>query len=473
MAKYSYEFKKQVVDAYLCGEGGYTLLAEKYGIKNRHQVLNWVHYYEQFGDEGLLKSRKNENYSFEFKLHVVELYLSSELSYQEVALSSGINNNAIVCKWVNEYRVAGPDALRPRKKGRKKTLETSTDKNKVLPDNPVSVDTSTEHVKELEDELLKLKIENAFFKRTEEAAFRGRGKNERIARVIHSLRGEFRLKVLLSYSGMPKATYMYWQKRFDRVNPDKEIENKIMEIHENNKDYGYRRMYGELRNQGMLINKKKVQRIMQKLNLQVLSYTRKSRKYSSYKGNVGTVAPNRIRRRFHTHIPHQKITTDTTEFKYYEVDAKGHMTMHKLYLDPFMDMCNGEIISYGIAKRPTAANVMNALNKAIEITSDCPYRRTFHSDRGWAYQMGVYLHRLKEERIYQSMSRKGNCYDNSVMENFFGLLKQEIYYGAVYYSFEELKSGIERFIKYYNEQRIKEKLGWMSPVQYRLSLLAA
>ena len=181
---------------------------------------------------------------------------------------------------------------------------------------------------------------------------------------------------------MPKATYMYWQKRFDRVNPDKEIENKIMEIHENNKDYGYRRMYGELRNQGMLINKKKVQRIMQKLNLQVLSYTRKSRKYSSYKGNVGTVAPNRIRRRFHTHIPHQKITTDTTEFKYYEVDAKGHMTMHKLYLDPFMDMCNGEIISYGIAKRPTAANVMNALNKAIEITSDCPYRRTFHSDRG-------------------------------------------------------------------------------------------
>ena len=272
---------------------------------------------------------------------------------------------------------------------------------------------------------------------------------------------------------MPKATYMYWQKRFDRVNPDKEIENKIMEIHENNKDYGYRRMYGELRNQGMLINKKKVQRIMQKLNLQVLSYTRKSRKYSSYKGNVGTVAPNRIRRRFHTHIPHQKITTDTTEFKYYEVDAKGHMTMHKLYLDPFMDMCNGEIISYGIAKRPTAANVMNALNKAIEITSDCPYRRTFHSDRGWAYQMGEYLHRLKEERIYQSMSRKGNCYDNSVMENFFGLLKQEIYYGAVYYSFEELKSGIERFIKYYNQQRIKEKLGWMSPVQYRLSLLAA
>ena len=266
---------------------------------------------------------------------------------------------------------------------------------------------------------------------------------------------------------------MYWQKRFDRENPDKEIEEKIQEIRMNNKDYGYRRILGELRNQGYVINKKRVQRIIQKLGLQVTSYTRKSRKYSSYKGKVGTVAPNRIRRRFNTNIPHQKITTDTTEFKYYEVDEKGHMNMHKLYLDSFMDMCNGEILSYGIDKTPSAKNVMDALDKAIEITSDCPYRRTFHSDQGWAYQMKAYSHRLKEERIFQSMSRKGNCLDNSVMENFFGLLKQEIYYGVVYYSFNELKSEIERFIKYYNEQRIKEKLGWMSPVQYRHHLLAA
>ncbi len=122
---------------------------------------------------------------------------------------------------------------------------------------------------------------------------------------------------------------------------------------------------------------------MQKLFLQVKSYTRKSRKYSSYKGKVGTVAPNRIHRRFTTHIPHQKITTDTTEFKYYEVDNKGKMTMHKAYLDPFLDMYNGEIISFGIAKHPSAQNIMEALEKAINITSDCPYRRIFHSDQGY------------------------------------------------------------------------------------------
>lgn len=266
---------------------------------------------------------------------------------------------------------------------------------------------------------------------------------------------------------------MYWQKRFDREDPDKELEEKILEIHASHKDFGYRRMHGELRKQGCIINKKCVQRIMQKLSLQVASFTRKSRRYSSYKGKVGKVAPNRIHRRFDTKIPHQKITTDTTEFKYYEADEKGRMIIKKLYLDPFMDMFNREIISYGISPNPSAVNIMDALNKTIEITSDCPYRRTFHSDQGWAYQMKSYVYTLKKNRIFQSMSRKGNCHDNSVMENFFGIMKQEMYYGVVYYSYDELKEAIERYIKYYNERRIKEKLGWMSPVEYRISLLAA
>ncbi|WP_242944717.1 IS3 family transposase [Pseudobutyrivibrio sp. OR37] len=472
MAKYDFEFKKKVVLAYLKGEGGRNFLAEKYGIACSQHIIEWVNNYNKFGDDGLKRSRKKETYSFEKKLSVVELYLSSEISYQDLALQEGITNPSMIVNWVKRFRVAGPDALRPHKKGRRKTLEKPEKKSSTLPiESPV--DTSAEHVKELEDELLKLRIENAFFKRTEEAAFRGRSKNERTARIINSLRRQFKLKDLLSYTGMPKSTFMYWQKRFDRENPDKVLEETILAIRARNKDYGYRRVVGELNNQGYKVNKKKVQRIMQKLGLQVTSYTRKSRKYSSYKGKVGTVAPNRIRRRFNTHIPHQKITTDTTELKYYEVDTKGHLTMHKLYLDPFMDMCNGEILSFGIDKHPSAKNVMAALEQAIEITSDCPYRRTFHSDQGWAYQMKAYSHRLKQERIFQSMSRKGNCLDNSVMENFFGLLKQEIYYGVVYYSYEELKSEIERYIKYYNEQRIKEKLGWMSPVQYRLHLLAA
>ena len=234
--------------------------------------------------------------------------------------------------------------------------------------------------------------------------FRGGRSSEKTARIIHSLRGDFKLKDILAVVGFPKATYMYWQKRFQRDNPNKELEEKIMEI---------------------------------------TSFTRKSRKYSSYKGRIGKVAPNRLRRRFDTKIPHQKITTDTTEFKYYDVDSKGRMMIKKLYLYPFMDLCNREIISYGVSRTPSSKNIMNALNAAIEITSDCPYRRTFHSDQGRGYQMKAYVRTLQEHRIFQSMSRKGNCHDNSVMENFFGIMKQEMY------------------------------LGWLSPVEYRLSLLAA
>ena len=87
--------------------------------------------------------------------------------------------------------------------------------------------------------------------------------------------------------------------------------------------------------------------------------------------------------------------------------------------------------------------------------------------------MKAYSFALKENKIFQSMSRKGNCYDNSVMENFFGILKQEMYYRTTYYSFDELKNAIEQYIKYYNEERIKKKLGWLSPVQYRLNALIA
>ncbi|MDD7609815.1 MAG: IS3 family transposase [Spirochaetales bacterium] len=473
MAKYSYEFKKKVVQAYMNGEGGYDYLTQKYKLSSRNSLMMWVKAYKEFGNDGLMRSRKNNDYYFQFKLSVVELYLSSEVSYQELALSQGINNPSLITRWVNDFRIAGPDTLRPKKKGRKKTLYMREIKETPKSKEESTVDTSAEHVKELEDENLKLRIENAYLKELRRLRLEEEGSSEKTARIVHSLRGQFKLKDILAVVGFPKATYMYWQKRFDRENPDKYLEDEITKIHTENKDYGYRRVYRELRNRKIFVNKKKVQRIMQKLGFQVTSFTRKSRRYNSYKGNVGKIAPNRINRRFNTSVPHQKITTDTTEFKYYEIDNKGRMVIKKLYLDPFLDMFNGEILSYSITQTPSAIGILSAQKKAIEITSDCPYRRTFHSDRGWAYQMTAYSFALKENKIFQSMSRKGNCYDNSVMENFFGILKQEMYYGTTYYSFDELKEAIEKYIKYYNEKRIKEKLGWMSPVEYRLNTLAA
>ncbi len=260
---------------------------------------------------------------------------------------------------------------------------------------------------------------------------------------------------------------MYWQKRFDRENPDAEIETAMLEIRAKHKDFGYRRMLPVLREMGFAINKKKLQRLMKKLGLQVKSFSHRSRRYSSYKGTVGKVAKNLVHRRFYTSVAHQKITTDTTEFKYFETTENGNVITKKLYLDPFMDFYNSEILSYSISPRPTAQGIMNALQTAIDRTDDCQFRRTFHSDQGWGYQMKAYSYTLKENKIFQSMSRKGNCHDNSPIENFFGLLKQEMYYGNVYRSYDELKTAIERYIHYYNHARIKEKLNWKSPIQFR------
>lgn len=164
MAKYSYQFKKEVVNAYLNGEGGHKYLAEKYSITGKSMVRKWINAYKEFGDEGLMRSRKNETYTFEFKLHVVELYLTTEVSYQELTLSVGMNNPSLITKWVNDFRIAGPDALRPKPKGRKKSMESSKNSHPEKQVDIKPIDTSAEHVKQLEDELLRLKIENAYLK---------------------------------------------------------------------------------------------------------------------------------------------------------------------------------------------------------------------------------------------------------------------------------------------------------------------
>ena len=163
MAKYSYEFKKKIVNAYLRGEGGYEYLSSVYGPQKR-DIEIWVKNYQFFGDEGLMRSRQQKKYSFEKKLSVVELYLTNEISYQELAIQEGITNPSLIAAWVSRFRVAGPEALKSRKKGRTRTLDKSKISPKPQEIEERVVDTSAEPVKELEDELLKLRIENAFLK---------------------------------------------------------------------------------------------------------------------------------------------------------------------------------------------------------------------------------------------------------------------------------------------------------------------
>ena len=211
----------------------------------------------------------------------------------------------------------------------------------------------------------------------------------------------------------------------------------------------------ELHNRGYHINHKTVQKLMKQCGLKCEI---RKRKYRSYKGEVGKIAPNIIARNFKADKPNQKWTTDVTEFAVKD---------QKVYLSPILDMYNGEIISYNLSLHPTFYQTMDMIDKAFaEIPDNTGL--ILHSDQGWQYQMKRYQHRLKEKGVIQSMSRKGNCLDNSVMENFFGLLKTEMFYKHNFDSAEHLIDEIEKYIDYYNNKRIKGKLKGLSPVQYRI-----
>ncbi len=255
---------------------------------------------------------------------------------------------------------------------------------------------------------------------------------------------------------MARSTFYYYLNRMKQPEKYGEIKEVIKQIyHENKGRYGYRRITIEMKNRGYLINHKTVLKLMNQLGIKCEI---RKRKYRSYKGEVGKVCPNILDRNFKASKPNQKWVTDVTEFRIGE---------EKIYLSPILDLYNGEIISYNISLRPTFSQVTNMLEKAFKkIPNDT--KLILHSDQGWQYQMKRYQFLLKEKGIIQSMSRKGNCLDNSVMENFFGLLKTEMFYKHEFKSVEHLVKEIEDYIDYYNNKRIKCKLKGLSPVQYRI-----
>lgn len=159
MAKYSFEFKLKVVKEYLEGKGGYNYLASSHGVKYERQVRDWVNFYREFGEEGLLRKRRNQKYSVQFKLNAIELYQTSELSYREIANTLGINNPPLIASWVRQFREAGIDGL-SKAKGRTPILPKKVDKKK----DSIKTSDESDRIKELEKQVRSLQIENAFLK---------------------------------------------------------------------------------------------------------------------------------------------------------------------------------------------------------------------------------------------------------------------------------------------------------------------
>lgn len=255
---------------------------------------------------------------------------------------------------------------------------------------------------------------------------------------------------------MARSTFYYYLKKIQQSNDkNSSVKSSIVAIYHQHKGrYGYRRITDALKNIGLQINHKRVARLMKECGLKSLV---RIKKYKSYKGQQGTIARNLMKRKFKAQSPNQKWVTDVTEF---------NVAGKKLYLSPIMDLFNGEIVSYNISEQPTFHQTMDMLEKALNKLPPNS-RPILHSDQGWQYQMKAYQHKLLQRRIRQSMSRKGNCLDNAAMESFFAILKSEMFYLKKFTSIEILKKDIDNYIFYYNNDRIKQKLNGLSPVQYR------
>ena len=270
---------------------------------------------------------------------------------------------------------------------------------------------------------------------------------------------EFSLDILLKAIKLARSTYYYHLKQLEKPDKDNRLKAEIQSIFTEHKgNYGYRRIHLELRNRGFLVNHKRVQRLMNVLNLQ--ARIRQKRKYSSHKGDIGKKADNLIQRRFEASKPMEKCYTDVTEFA---IPASSQ----KLYLSPVLDGFNSEIVAYNLSTSPNLEQVKAMLDQAF---TENHYTNTIlHSDQGWQYQHQYYHRFLEDKGIQPSMSRKGNSPDNGMMESFFGILKSEMFYGYenTFKSLNQLEQAIVDYIDYYNNKRIKVKLKGLSPVQYR------
>ena len=269
-----------------------------------------------------------------------------------------------------------------------------------------------------------------------------------------ALQSRFPLEGLLKVASLARSTFYYQVSALKKPDKHAALKERIQRLYHQHKGrFGYRRIALAIR-QDEAIDDKLVQRLMGHLQLKSLV---RPKRYRSYKGLVGKIAANLLERNFVAQRPNQKWVTDVTEFK---------VGLKKLYLSPVMDLYNGEIVAYEINSRPCFALVREMLKKAFQRLQG-RVNLVCHSDQGWQYQQPQYQRALEDRGIKQSMSRKGNCLDNAAMESFFGTLKSEFFYLNRFESVEELKAGLDDYIHYYNHDRIKAKLGGLSPVEYR------
>lgn len=402
----------------------------------------------------------NKVFSKKFKEEAIEKYLLGNKSLTELSLELGLRSYGMLSNWVREFEKNGYNVV-IKKKGRHSSHESEEVTQGAGKEDPAA-------------RRRKLKIAYCQCLRKKTKCL-GSETTEEIAQAITELRQAFKvsleyiLETIAESPDLPqiaKSTYYYTISKPPKEDKHPDLTKKIKEIFEYHKGaYGYRRVFLQLIKEGWQTSLKQVRLIMYKLGLK--GKKRNKRKYSSYKGTIGKIAPDYIKRNFFAIRPNIKWYTDITEF---------HLNGEKLYLSPILDGCGGDIVAYSISRHPDMNLVLSMLNKAFD-KHKALNALIFHTDQGCQYQSPTYQHELKFQGITQSMSRKGNSMDDGLIENFFGLLKTEMFYDQEhkYKNLDELTKAIEEYIEYYNNERIKSRLKGkgLTPIEYRNQALVA
>ena len=464
--KLSLDDKNKIYEMHLAGYGSEPI-SRRFHV-NRNVVNYLCRLADKHGQEILTKGYTSHS-NIE-KLKAIKRVLEDNESIWSVAIDIGLPNKSQLQQWIKSYIKNGYNVItkkkgRPSTRGKEKEDSRRAGKGKRTPSRTTVEEDRRSRI------LKKIVCLNS----------RGRKQEKgQLTEAVTELRQELKcsLDFILetinsndSLPSLPRSDYYYWKNRIDPDTKKSDLMDAITTIYtDNHKRYGYRRITLQLKNEGWTVNHKAVKRLMSKLNLYGIT---PRAKYKSYKGDFNGTVDNKLLdkrvdtkrhrteyiRDFSTSDVNEKWTTDVSEF---------HIAAGKLYLSPILDIHNREIVSYNISRSPSFVQTIDMLNKAFNKYADLN-NLIFHSDQGWQYQMAQYHKALRERGITQSMSRKGNCLDNSPMENFFGKMKNEMFYGHEYEfkTLEQLQKAMEDYIEYYNNERIQVKLKGLTPCQAR------
>ena len=435
-------------------------LAKQYGVGagNLPYLLRLI---DRYGIQIL--DRPYANYSVEFKEKAIKRALFSQEAKDQISLDLALPSRGMIHNWIRKYKEDGYNVIN-HKKG-KPTHERQRQANSRT--SKANKGSKAEKLKAYCRERIHKKIGRLSFSKSEKP------KTEEIANSVTELRQElhvtinFVLDTINSSPDLPhlsRGNYYYTLTKKDKDLKNSQLMKRIKAIFEEHKHrYGYRRITGQLHREGFKVNHKRVKRLMLKMRLYAIAIRKRISKYSSYRGNVGKIKANLIRRQFKAVMPDRYWYSDITEF---------HLNGQKLYLSPIMDGCTQEIISYTLSRHPVLKQVMDMLDLAYK-KHPALNGLIFHTDQGWQYQHPKFQNWLKNHGISQSMSRKGNSLDDGMMEGFFGILKREMFYGfeKTFDNLNELEQAIREYIHYYNHDRIKTVLKNHTPIEYRNMVL--